>query len=410
MESSTGFNILADPQELAAFQQKLLQKAREPSSLPQSLIKVLNLIKDPKASVHDLSEIITRDPSLTIKILKVSNSARYGTRCQVSTIPQAVMILGMKAVGALALSTGIYDLTRQWEISIDRNRFWRHSLQVAIASRLIAEQTGHADPDEVFVSGLVHDIGVLFMESACPDEFRSIWNQIESKDRLPETELINYKALHADVGGSTLRNWNFPSDIAMSVSEHHNVDICNDMDPATQHVRIVALANLVSPYPTARSQQALPDDSANRQALRAGLHIQPVALRQIVKMLLAQILLEAEFLEIDLGSYDEYLQDANEIIYRQYTGALKSLKKRKDRKLKGIKPSELNSILKKAETELEQQYNVVCDLLATDWLIQEKAILSRQNENLPNSTPAAHIICNQYIAMENVLRDCGLKV
>jgi len=410
MEPSTDLNILNDPEGLAVFQQKLLEKAREPTSLPQTLIKVLNLIKETDASIPDLSDIIMHDPSLTIKILKVANSARYGTRCQISTIPQAIMILGMKAVGALALSTGIYDLTRQWEISIDRNRFWRHSLQVAIASRLIAQQTGHPEPDEAFVSGLLHDIGILFMESACPEEFRSMWSHLESEDRLPEVELINYKALHASVGGTTLTNWNFPSEIAMAVGEHHNMDICQDTDPVTRHLRIISLANLVSPYPTARSEQVLPTDMANRQALRAGLNLEPVALRQIVKMLLAQILIEAEFLEIDLGSYDQYLQDANEIIYRQYTGALKSLRKRKDRKFRGIKPSELNSILKKAEDELEHQYNVVCDLLATDWQIQEKAILSQQRELLPNSTPAAHIICNQYIAMENVLRDCGLKI
>lgn len=410
MEPSTDLNILNDPEGLEIFKRRMLEKAREPTSLPQTLVKVLHMIKDDDASILDLSDIIQRDPSLTIKILKVANSARYGTRCQISTIPQAIMILGMKAVGALALSTGIYDLTRQWEISIDRNRFWRHSMQVAIASRLIAEQTGHPDPDEAFVSGLLHDIGVLFMESACPDEFRDIWNYMESVDRLPETELVNYKSLHADVGGTTLTNWNFPAEIALSVGEHHNHDICHDTDPQTRHLRIVSLANLVSPYPTARSEQVLATDMINRQALRAGLNLQPVALRQIVKMLLAQILIEAEFLEIDLGSYDDYLTDANEIIFKQYKSAIRSLRKRKDRSFKGIKPAELNSMMKHAEEELERQYNVVCDLLATDWKSQEIALLSQQNDLLPDSTPAAHIICNQYIAMENVLRDCGLKV
>ena len=87
-----------------------------------------------------------KDPALTARLLRVVNSPFYGANREIRTVSQAVMTIGRRAVTALALSTSVYDLTDKWSSVIDRSRFWRHSLEVAIGSRMIAELTGFA-PD-----------------------------------------------------------------------------------------------------------------------------------------------------------------------------------------------------------------------------------------------------------------------
>jgi HD-like signal output (HDOD) protein len=80
MSQITAKRILEDDQTLASFQQTLLKLAKEPASLPQTLIQVLRLMKDDEASIQELADILMRDPALTTKLLKITNSARYGTK------------------------------------------------------------------------------------------------------------------------------------------------------------------------------------------------------------------------------------------------------------------------------------------------------------------------------------------
>jgi HD-like signal output (HDOD) protein len=94
-----------------------------------------------------LAEVLSRDPALTAKVLRIVNSPYYGAGREITTMPQAVMTLGMRAVSALALSTSIYDLSGKWQVTIDRQRFWRHSLEVAMAARMIARESGYAYPE-----------------------------------------------------------------------------------------------------------------------------------------------------------------------------------------------------------------------------------------------------------------------
>lgn len=404
MSQITAKRILEDDQTLASFHQTLLKLAKEPASLPQTLIQVLRLMKDDEASIQELADILMRDPALTTKLLKITNSARYGTKCEVTTMSRAVMILGLKAVSALTLSAAMYDITGKWKVTIDRERFWRHSLQVAIASRLLAEQVGYKNPEEAFVCGLLHDLGILLMEKSAPESFRHIWQQIESRDDLSEKEQINWRNLHASVGRSFLENWNFPSLISQAVGEHHNELIAGDTAEDSVIVRIVALANHISPFAIMQSQRMLPSDNDTREALRVSLHIESDALKETVKTLMTQTLIEAEFLEMGIGSQEEYLMEANSVIYREYSSAVDELCSKGAGADHGLDGDAIERVRDEAHKAMKQQYNDMRKLLGKKWDAEDVINLGQKEEN-PLSTRYIRIICNQYSAMENVLRE-----
>ncbi|MBU0754842.1 MAG: HDOD domain-containing protein [Planctomycetes bacterium] len=401
--------ILNDTSDFSTFLGRLLERAREPAALPQTLIEVLHLLKDEEqASIKDLSDVLMRDPALTTRILRIANSARYGTRCEITTMHQAVMLLGTKTVSALTLTAGFYDLAGSWKGTMDRVRFWRHSLQTAIAARLIAERVGYASPDEAFVCGLLHDIGILLMENACPDEFATLWKRLESRENVSDEMEVQWRRLHAEVGQAFLSHWNFPAVLCHAIKEHHNGVMARNTDPETRPFRIVALANLISPLPIARSQKVLPSDSRIRQALRVGLHLNPRELRQIMKMLLTQLPAEGEFLEIDIGSHNDYLREANEIIFRQCLEALEDLRTKKRMVNPNMNSFTLDQILTEARESLKNQYLNLCELLGRDW--RGETSLAEEGPDMPSSTPATRLLCKQYIAMENVLQTAGKKI
>jgi len=399
--------ILEDQQTLASFHQTLLKLAKEPASLPQTLIQVLRLLKDEDPAVQELADILMRDPALTTKILKIANSARYGTRCEITTMSRAVMILGLKAVSALTLSTAMYDITGKWKISIPRERFWRHSLQVAIASRLLAEQVGLKSPEEAFVCGLLHDLGILLMEKSAPESFRHIWLQIENREDLSEQEQVNWRNLHALVARTFLENWNFPSMICQAVGEHHNDLIAKDTSEDSMIPRIVALANLISPFAIVPSQRMLPSDNGTRDALRVSLHIEADTLKETVKTLMMQTLTEAESLEMGIGSQEDYLMEANSVIYEEYSSAVDELcQKGSDEEIDG---EGMEKIRNKAKMAIKRQYEEVHNQLGKQWDTEDVINLG-QKEAIPVSTRYIRILCNQYQAMENVLRETLTKM
>ncbi|MBK7143069.1 MAG: HDOD domain-containing protein [bacterium] len=126
-----------------------------------------------------------RDPAMTAKVLRIANSPYYGAGRNISTVTQAVVTLGMRTVTALTLYSSVYKLVGDWKTQINRTRFWRHSLEVAIGSRMIYEALGKKPSEEAFVAGLLHDIGILVLENSS-EKYRQIWRQVQQGENLVE--------------------------------------------------------------------------------------------------------------------------------------------------------------------------------------------------------------------------------
>ena len=300
------------------FYTRILEDHKELSSLPQTLAEVLRVTRDDDSSAQDLAEVLMRDPALTAKILRVVNSSFYGMTREITTLTQAVVTLGIRAVSALALSTSIYDITGKWQSTIDRIRFWRHSLEVAIASRLIADAVNYPRPEEAFVSGLLHDLGLLVLEKSFEDKFATVWKQAPSGEELVNLEENTWGTNHARVGQFLLEQWNIPSSICEAVGQHHQHFPPDLHDADYLLPQIVVLANKISQFTIAKTQQELPHELDSIKILKKNLKLPSERLKPIEEQLFSHTVEQARFLEIDVGSPEDILLEANRMLYRNY--------------------------------------------------------------------------------------------
>jgi len=298
--------------------QKILEEHKELSSLPQTLAEVLRVAKDDGSSAQDMANVLRRDPSMTARVLKVVNSPFYGAGREINSMSQAVVTMGMRAVTALALSTSIYDMTNKWQSSIDRIRFWRHSLEVAVAAKMIAEAVKYISVEEAFVSGLLHDIGLLILEKSFPKEFGRVWAQVESEETLLDLEEKVWGTNHARVGQFLFEQWNLPSPICEAVGQHHNEFTPGSNQSDLQLPQIVALANMLSQFSLLKIWRVYPPEVERKKILVTNLNLKPEMVMKIEEYHLNQTLDEAKFLEIDVGSQSDILIEANRMLYNQY--------------------------------------------------------------------------------------------
>jgi HD-like signal output (HDOD) protein len=297
---------------------RILEDHKELSSLPQTLAEVLRVTKDDNASAGDLAEVLMRDPALTAKLLRVVNSPFYGMSREITTLTQAVVTLGTRAVSALALSTSVYDITGKWQSTVDRVRFWRHSLEVAIASRLIAEAVRYPRPEEAFVAGLLHDLGLLVLEKSFGDKFASIWKQSSSGEELLAMEENSWGTNHARIGQFLLEQWKIPASICEAVGKHHHQFPPDIDEPEYRLSQILVLANKIARFKVSKVSQQLPHELDSMEILRKNLNLPLDRLRPIEQQLFSLTVEQAKFLEIEIGSPEDILTEANRMLYQHY--------------------------------------------------------------------------------------------
>jgi putative nucleotidyltransferase with HDIG domain len=298
--------------------QKVLEDHKELASLPQTLAEVIRVTKDDRSSAQDLANIILHDPGLTTKVLRIVNSPFYGARREITTLTQAVVTLGMRAVSALALSTSIYDLTGKWQLTIDRLRFWRHSLEVAIGARLIAQQGAYPHPEEAFIAGLLHDIGILVLEKSFPEKYERLWKETISGEKLYELEEKTWGTNHAKVGQFLLEQWHLPSVLTEAVGHHHLELVGQSAEPDLRLTQVVALANRLAQFTIGKTRPEHNYDPETRDGLARALGIDGPSLQKIHEILVQKTVEEARLLEINIGTPEDILIEANRLIYNQY--------------------------------------------------------------------------------------------
>ena len=198
----------------------------EIATLPEVTIKIIEIVEDSKSTARDLHEVIKNDPALSVKVLKVVNSAFYGLPGQVASVDRAIILLGLSAVKNIAIAASIARLFKGKRISehFSAADLWRHSVAVAVIGRAIAKCSPHPGlTDEIFVAGLIHDIGTLVERQIFPDQFSQIIDRCmagEGNFRQCERDIIG--ADHQAFGVGLTTKWKFPRHLRAAVGFHHN--------------------------------------------------------------------------------------------------------------------------------------------------------------------------------------------
>ncbi len=324
-----------------------LKRSKGVPSLPQVLKEVVELGQKKTSSSKDLANVIKKDPSLTTQLLRLVNSPLHRRTGKISSINYAVSQLGFRSAMALALSTEFYRTLKRENIILNHILFWRHSLETAIACREIAKACGYNNAEEAFILGLIHDIGILSVESEFPKEFRAIWKKVQSGAALIEAEESTLGTNHAKIGKFLADDWNLPHFMGKAIAQHH--DDPEMKNPLKTRLGIITnLGNKISKFRILHP--SLPDEIAKRKIEQLGqsLGFESSFLSVLQSKTLEMLIEESKFLKYEIGMVEDLLRDANTLIYQQYTQAENKLQEiRKNQEVMAkekVKEAALNSL------------------------------------------------------------------
>lgn len=209
-------------------EKKLTMAVERMPAFPQSVQKILELTRNINCQSRDLVTVIEKDPVMTVKILKVINSAFYGLQTKVTSVGQSVVYLGINTVKNLALSfAAVGVLPRKAIPNFDVQQYLLHSLFVAALARQLAIQytKGAADPGDCYTAGLLHDFGKPVFAQYLGTEFAEAAALARDKGiPLHEAEQQVIGTDHAYVGAMLVRRWQFPQTMIACIEDHHNPD------------------------------------------------------------------------------------------------------------------------------------------------------------------------------------------
>ncbi len=204
---------------------KAIESCRSLPSAPAVVLQILDLVQDPNVSTSKLSKAITRDPALVAKILKVANSAWCGVRHEVSTLDQAINLLGLNGIMSLALSFSLVQKLRNIEkITFDYQGYWRRSVIAASATLAVGSSLKESSREELFLAGLLQDIGMLVIGGTVPDYGRLVESAGKDHEKIVELEREELGTDHALVGSWFLSRWGLPKILIDAVHASHNME------------------------------------------------------------------------------------------------------------------------------------------------------------------------------------------
>lgn len=229
----------------------IVAKLDELPTLPTIVYELSQVINDPMSSTAEVESLMSKDQSLTTKVLKLVNSAYYAIPGGVSTLSRAIAYLGFDTVNQLVLSASILDaLSLGSNPPIDVKNFWKHSLGVGVAAETIGKFVRHPMPSDLFTAGLVHDMGKVALLSIAPEQFIMIHTEAQGKSlSFHEAESSLEHPRHTVIGHRLAQKWTLPHHLQTVCKHHHEKDpglrggLSADLN---RTVDIVFLANLLT--------------------------------------------------------------------------------------------------------------------------------------------------------------------
>ena len=193
-----------------------------PSS-PEVVSLVMGMTADLNTDVRELSRALGSDPAMAARALKLSNSSFYGRPANVSSVEEAVMVLGFFTVRSLVVATATYELFNTANDSESPAcMLWEHSLATAIAARQIAQRITHAQVEECFLAGLMHDIGKLILLQKFPEQYKALTDEQEPGADALACEREAFGFGHDELGSALLTAWTFPKALVSAIADHHH--------------------------------------------------------------------------------------------------------------------------------------------------------------------------------------------
>jgi two-component system, cell cycle response regulator len=198
-------------------------------SLPTIAIEVLDLTSKADVDIVELAATISKDPALTTKILKTVNSSFYGRSQNVSTIRNALVVLGLQSVKTLVLGFSLVsNLSKRKKEGFNHLRYWRRSIYAATAARTLASKMQLVQQEEAFLAALLQDIGMLVLDQVLEKQYSEICEKSPTHAELVSNEAAELGMTHAEVGELLTTQWKLPPILTTCIGASHNCDAVTD--------------------------------------------------------------------------------------------------------------------------------------------------------------------------------------
>ncbi len=196
---------------------ELVNSVKDIHAMPSVIVKALNIMKKPTASMKELGDIVMYDQSLTIKILALVNSAYYGFSQQISSISIALSLLGMVKVKNIIVAVAMKPMmSNQGD-----KELWKHSMRVAAGCEYLANVTKVMDSDEAFIAGFVHDVGKMVLHMANEKLYNKVLDAVRDGADVLDAEKKYFDSDHVKTGSLMAKRWQLPILLANIISYHH---------------------------------------------------------------------------------------------------------------------------------------------------------------------------------------------
>jgi putative nucleotidyltransferase with HDIG domain len=220
--------IAIDPKQ---YVDEAVKKITAIATLPEVTSKIIATVEDPKASASALHKIVSHDPALVSRILKVVNSAFYGLPGQIGSIERAIVLLGLNAVKNIAVAASLGQMFRGVKLTEEftAKDLWTHCMAVAVTSRELAKQMKLPIADEAFLAGMIHDLGLLVSLQVSPEKLRAACEKAKgSETPFCEIEREVVGVDHQQLGAGLAEHWKFPRSCQLVAGHHHHPAALSD--------------------------------------------------------------------------------------------------------------------------------------------------------------------------------------
>lgn len=296
---------------MTALEDKGLADIKLPSP-PAIAVRILEAVKKEETSFDELAKIITADPALTSKILRVANSPIYAIPTKVDSIQRALTVIGCNALKNIALSFVIAkEMRSQSDDTFDFDYFWKRSVTAAVSGELISALIG-VKSDDIFVTSLLQDIGIVIMYLSKHDEYIKVLEEKKSSSlSVVAAEKNVFGIDHQKVGMEVLSHWGIPASIYEPVGCHHDGN--GEAAGVEASAGILSLSDkLSSLYHGTRSTEKMQEINA---VLNTRFGVEPSRIKDLVDRVAEHSVQIMSFFDIDPGNMQPFslmLQEANE--------------------------------------------------------------------------------------------------
>jgi putative nucleotidyltransferase with HDIG domain len=240
----------------------IMAKVRSFPGMPATAARLIPLLQNPDSSASQIEDLLRYDPGLTANILKLTNSAYFGLPTRVSSVRQAIMLLGWKRLLQLTMTMCMSALMKKPLLGYDLSggELWRHSVAVSVAADILVKSLSITDADEVFTAALLHDIGKIVLGEYVQEDLGKIEQMVGKGISFEVAEFIVLGTNHAQIGARILQNWSLPQELVNAVNWHHDPDHCDHCCLLSDVVHVANVLGRMIGYGNGRNGQTVEPD------------------------------------------------------------------------------------------------------------------------------------------------------